>query len=100
MLVFRSLFTKMAVTWGGIIILWPDLSFGMPVASTLAAWTSMERSRGTWLHKKGDLGIQAWIWFDFGWFQGPHFENFSHTLDETYSCFIFVPSRFLRDYRV
>ena len=38
-----------------------NLSFGMPGASTLAPWGTMERSRGTWGFKKGDLGAQAWM---------------------------------------
>ena len=36
-----------------------NVSFGMPVASTLAPLGSMDRSRGVWEQKKGDLGVQA-----------------------------------------
>ena len=57
-----------------------NLSFGMPGASTLAPWGTMGRSRGTWEHKKGDLGVQAWIFIDFEWISGPHFASFSGTL--------------------
>ena len=31
--------------------------FGMLVASNLAPWGTIERFRGTWEHKKGDLGV-------------------------------------------
>ena len=63
-----------------------NLSFGMPGASTLALWGTMGRSRGTWEQKKGDLGVQAWIFIDFEWISGLHFENFSGTLEEN-RCF-------------
>ena len=43
-----------------------NVSFGMPVASAVGPSGAIERSRGTWDHKKGDLGVQAWISFDFG----------------------------------
>ena len=43
-----------------------NLSFGRPGASTLAPWGTMGRSRDTWEHKKGDIGVQAWIFIDFG----------------------------------
>ena len=43
-----------------------NIPFGMPVASTLAPWGTIERSRGTSKHKKGDLEVQAWISVDFG----------------------------------
>ena len=63
-----------------------NLSFGRPGASTFAPWGNMGRSRGTWEHKKGDLGVQAWIWIsiDFGLILGPHFESFSGTLDQLF----------------
>ena len=57
-------------------------SFGMPGASTLAPWGTMGRSRGTWGFRKGDFGVQAWIFIDFGLISGPHFESFSVTLDK------------------
>ena len=50
------------------------VSFGMPVASTLASLT-IERSRGTWEHKKGNIGVQASTSVDLGWISGPHFET-------------------------
>ena len=34
------------------------VTFGAPLGT-------MGRSRGTWEHKKGDLGVQAWIFIDF-----------------------------------
>ena len=64
-----------------------NLSFGRPGASTFAPWGTMGRSRGTWEHKKGDLGVQAWIFIDFGWISGPHFESFSGSLDQ-HLCFV------------
>ena len=66
-------------------------SFGMPGASTLAPWGTMGRSRGTWGLKKGDLGVQAWIFIDFELISGPHFERFSGTLDpNSIFCFMLV----------
>ena len=38
-----------------------ELSFGMLAASALAPEGAIDRSRGTWEPKKGDLGVQAWI---------------------------------------
>jgi hypothetical protein len=38
---------------------------------------------------EGHLGVQAWIFIDFGWISGPHFESFSGTLDQNryfFSC--------------
>ena len=68
-----------------------NLSFGRPGASTLALLQTMGRSRGTWEHKKGDLGIQALIFIDFGMISGPHFDSFSGTLDQNmclcHACF-------------
>ena len=63
-----------------------NLPFGRPGASTLAPWGIMERSRGTWGLKKGNLGAQAWLFIDFGLISGPHFESFSDSLDEN-MCF-------------
>ena len=64
-----------------------NLTFGRPVAP----WETMGRSRGTWEHKKGDLGIQALIFIDFGMISGPHFDSFSGTLDQNmclcHACF-------------
>jgi hypothetical protein len=56
-------------------------SFGMPGASTLAPWGTMGRSRGTWGPKKGDDGVQACVFIDFGLISGPHFDSFSGPLD-------------------
>ena len=53
------------------------LTFGRPVAP----WETMGRSRGTWEHKKGDLGVQAWVFIDFGLISGAHFDSFSGPLD-------------------
>ena len=58
------------------------LSFGMPGASILAPLGTMGRSRGTWEHKKGDLGVQAWVFIDFMSISGACFESFLGTLDE------------------
>ena len=30
----------------------------------------IERFWGTWEHKKGDLGVQVWIFVNLGWFSG------------------------------
>ena len=53
----------------------PTLQFGMIVASTLVSVGSIERPRGIAEHKKGDLGVQAWISVDFTWISGPRFES-------------------------
>ena len=60
-----------------------NLSFGRRGASTLAPWGTMGRSRDTWEHKKGDLGVQAWIFIDFGTISGPHFGSYDgkHSLE-------------------
>ena len=38
-----------------------NVSFGMLVASNLIPWGTIDRFRGTWEHKNGDLGVQAWM---------------------------------------
>ena len=53
-----------------------------PAASTLASWGALGRSRSTWEHKRGDLGVQAWIFIDFGLISGVHFESFTVPLDQ------------------
>ena len=35
------------------------VSFGTRVASNLMPWGAIGRFRGTWEHKKGDLGVQV-----------------------------------------
>ena len=49
------------VIWGADVVSFgaENVSFGMLVASILASWGIIERSRGTSEHKKGDLGVQA-----------------------------------------
>ena len=42
-----------------------NVSFGRLVEFNLAPLGTIERSR-TWEHKKGDLGVQAWISIDLG----------------------------------
>ena len=61
-------------------------SFGMLGASTLAPWGTMGRSRGTWGLRKGDFGVQALIFIDFGLISGPHFDCFSGPLEQNW-CF-------------
>ena len=53
------------------------LSFGMLGASTSAPWGTIERSRFTWGHKKGDLKVTAWISIDFGLVFGQRFDSCS-----------------------
>ena len=67
----------------------PSLSFGKPGASTLAPWGTMGAIQGDLGIHEGHLGVQAWIFIDFGWISGPHFESFSGTLDQNrylFSC--------------
>ena len=66
------------------------LSFGVQtfffcilVASTLAPLGTIERFRETLEHKKGDLGVQAWISVDFGWILEPHLESSWPLLEQT-----------------
>ena len=76
-----------------------NVSCGMPVAPTLAPWGTIERSRDTWEHKKGDLGVQAWISVDLRWSSGPHFESFWLTLEQHvsfYACLLVFGLRFER----
>ncbi len=49
--------------------------FGMLVAPTLAPRVTIEGSRGTWEHKKGDVGVQVWISVDHGCISRPHFDS-------------------------
>ena len=72
------------------------MSFGMPVASTLAPWGTIVRSRGTWEHEKGNLGVQAWIFVDFGSTSGLYFESFGLPWSNICAFFMLVArSRFL-----
>ena len=45
----------------------PSLSFGKPDASTLAPWGTMGAIQGDLGIHEGHLGVQAWIFIDFGW---------------------------------
>ena len=76
------------VIWEADVVIFGarNMSFGMPVASALAPWGTIERSRGTWEHKKGDLGVQVWIAFDLWWISGLHFEGFWRTLAQHVFC--------------
>ena len=56
---------------------------------------TMRRSRGTWEHKKGGLGVQALIFIDFGWMLGPHFDSFSEMFDIFLCFFSMLVSRSL-----
>ena len=51
------------------------VSVGMLDAPTLAPWGTIGRSRGTWQHKKGYVGVQAWISVDFERISGYLFES-------------------------
>ena len=53
-----------------------SVSSGMIVASTLALGGTIERSRVTSEHKKGDLGVQALISVDLESISGAHFGVF------------------------
>ena len=64
-----------------------NVSSHMPAAPTLAPWWTIERTRGTWKHKKGDLGVRAWISFDFGWISGPHVRKLLANFGAKYVCF-------------
>ena len=60
------MFFQFTVIWGADLVSFgaQNVSFGMPFASTLAPCGIIERSRGTWEHKKGDFAVQAWITVD------------------------------------
>ena len=85
---FQIIFFQITLIWETDIVIFgiQNQSFGMPGASTLAPWGTMGRSRGTWGLKKEDLGVQAWIFNDFGLISGPHFGSFSDPLDQN-RCF-------------
>ena len=67
--VLMSRVLQLTVIWGAdIVSLVPqNVSFGMPVASTLAPWGIIERCRGTWEHKNRDWGpgLDFCIWDGF-----------------------------------
>ena len=67
----------------------PKLVIWQAWCSTLAPWGTMGRSRDSWEDTKGHLGVQTWIFIDFWWISGPHFESFSGTLNQNrclFSC--------------
>ena len=47
----------------------------------------MGRSRDSWEDTKGHLGVQTWIFIDFWWISGLHFERFSGTLNQNWCLF-------------
>ena len=55
--------------------------FGRPVASILARWGTIGRSRDAWDHKEGDLRIQARISIDLGLASRPYFERSGPNLE-------------------
>ena len=69
---------QFALIWGAAVVSFvaQNVPFGMPDASTFAPCGIIERSRGTWEHKKGDFAVQAWISVDFLGISGPHFDSF------------------------
>ena len=66
--VSMSRILQLSVIWGADVVRFSaqNVSFGIFVASTLTPWETIERSGGTSEHKKGDLGVQAWISIHFG----------------------------------
>ena len=67
-ILFSVRFLQLTLIWETDIVIFgtQNLAFGMPGDSTLAPWKTMGRSRDTWEHKKADVGVQAWIFIDFG----------------------------------
>ena len=83
---FRAHFLCLLVSLGTLCLIicffWsPNLSFGKSAVSTLASWGALGRSRNTWEHKKGDLGVLTWIFIDLGSISGSNFESCLGTLD-------------------
>ena len=58
------------------------VTFGMLDAPTLAFLGTIERSWDVVEHKKGDVGIQAWISVDFRRISGPQVESVWSTLGQ------------------
>ena len=87
-----SLFQQFTVFWGADVVNFGarKVSFGMPVASTLAPWVTLERSRGTWEHETRYLGVQAWMPIDFGWTLGPYSETCWVTLEQHLCFFVWL----------
>ena len=93
---------------GFLPFLQPVLRFMVPMGVIWHAWclyfgvlgdpgTILERSWDIGGHKEGACGVQAWIFIDFGWISGPHFDSFSGTLDQNrylFSCLF--PGDFLK----
>ena len=65
-------FSQFAVIWDAHVVSFvvQNVSFGMLVASILAPRGTIDRFRGTWEHKKGDLEVPGLdfcrFWGDFG----------------------------------
>lgn len=61
--VSMSQFLQSTMLWGVDVVTCGarNLSFGNPVAFTLAPWGTIARSRGLWDQEKGDRRAQAWI---------------------------------------
>ena len=64
----------------------PKICYLAGLEHNLTPWGTMGRSRDSWEDTKGHLGVQTWIFIDFLWISGPHFESFSGTLNKN-RCF-------------
>ena len=71
------------MNWGADVVKFgaQNVSFGMLVASTLVPRGTIERFRGTWEHKKGDLGV--WISIDLGGCRDRHLKFFANVGRQT-----------------
>ena len=89
----KSLLLQKPVIWGaGVVPLGAkNISLGMP-ASTSTPWTTIERSKVAWEHKKGDLGVRACIFIDLKGIWGHHFGSFWGTVDQYVCVFLYVCS--------
>ena len=57
----RHVFFNSRRFWARMLSFAENVLLGMLFAFTLAPWGTIERSRGPSAHKKGDVGVQAWI---------------------------------------
>ena len=70
----RALHLSVLSGAGGVSCGAQNMSLSMSAAPSLAPW-AIGRFRDTMEHKKGNVGIQAWISVDVGWISGPRFES-------------------------
>ena len=72
-----------------------NLCFGMLGGFTLASWRTLGRSWDIGEHQKGHFEVQASVFVELLWIQGPNFESFLGTLENVYVAMIVTRLLFL-----